>query len=97
MTVALRDAFARCPAATLSTLLVKRGLRNTAIRGVRPLNPNLPPMVGPAFTLRYIPAREDLDAYGSGGDPSNIQRQSIEIAPEGLVFIADCRNQADIA
>jgi len=54
-------------------------------------------MVGPAFTLRYIPAREDLDAYGSGGDPANIQRQAIEIAPEGHVFIADCRNQADIA
>lgn len=97
MTDAMRADFARCSAATLSTLLVKRGLRNTAVRGVRPLNPALPPMAGPAFTLRYIPAREDLDAYGSGGDPANIQRQAIEIAPEGHVFIADCRNQAEIA
>lgn len=97
MTDALRADFARCSAATLSTLLVKRGLRNVAVRGVRPLNPSLPPMAGPAFTLRYIPAREDIDRYGSGGDPANIQRQAIEIAPEGHVFIADCRGAADIA
>jgi regulator of RNase E activity RraA len=97
MTDEMRADFARCSAATLSTLLVKRGLRNTAVRGVRPLNPRLPPMAGPAYTLRYIPAREDLDAYGSGGDPANIQRQAIEIAPAGHVFIADCRNQADVA
>jgi regulator of RNase E activity RraA len=97
MTEKTRADFARCSAATLSTLLVKRGLRNTAVRGVRPLNPGLPPMAGPAFTLRYIPAREDLDAYGSGGDPANIQRQAIELAPEGHVFIADCRGLPEIA
>jgi regulator of RNase E activity RraA len=97
MTDQLRADFQRCSAATLSTLLVKRGLRNTAVRGVRPLNPGLPPMAGPAFTLRYIPAREDVDRYGSGGDPANVQRQAIEIAPEGHVFIADCRNLPDIA
>ncbi|MBX9907491.1 MAG: ribonuclease activity regulator RraA [Beijerinckiaceae bacterium] len=93
----LRHAFSQCSSATLSTLLVKRGLRNTAIRGVRPLRPGLPPMVGPAFTLRYIPAREDIDAYGSGGDPANLQRQAIEIAPGGHVFVVDCRGDADIA
>jgi len=97
MTEAMRADFARCSAATLTTLLVKRGLRNTAVRGVRPLNPGLPPMAGPAFTLRYIPAREDMDGYGSGGDPANIQRQAIEIAPEGHVFIADCRGDPHVA
>lgn len=96
-TEAMRADFARCSAATLTTLLVKRGLRNTAVRGVRLLNPGLPVMVGPAFTLRYIPAREDLDAYGSGGDPANIQRRATEIAPEGHVFIMDCRGDASIA
>jgi len=94
---ALRAAFSQCSSATLSTLLVKRGLRNTAVRGLRPLRPGLPPMVGPAFTLRYIPAREDIDAYGSGGDPANLQRQAIEIAPDGHVFVIDCRGDADIA
>jgi regulator of RNase E activity RraA len=97
LTDTMRADFARCSAATLTTLLVKRGLRNTAVRGVRPLNPGLPPMVGPAFTLRYIPAREDMDAYGSGGDPANVQRQAIEIAPAGHVFIADCRGDPHVA
>ena len=54
-------------------------------------------MVGPAFTMRYVPAREDLDAYGFGGDPDNIQRQAIELAPGGHVFVVDCRNSADVA
>ena len=93
----LRALFAQCSSATLSTLLVKRGLRNTAIRGIRPLRPGLPPMVGPAFTLRYIPAREDVDAYGFGGNPANLQRQAIEMAPEGHVFIVDCRNDPHVA
>lgn len=83
--------------ATLSTQLIRRGLRNVAIRGVLPLRKDLPPMVGPAFTLRYVPAREDLDAYGSGGDPSNIQRQAIEVIPDGHVFVVDCRGATDIA
>ena len=93
----LRSTLAQCSAASISTQLIRRGLRNVAIRGVRPLNAGLPPMVGPAFTLRYVPAREDLDAYGSGGDPANIQRQAIEVAPAGHVFIVDCRGATDIA
>lgn len=86
-----------CSAATVTTLLVKRGLRNTAIRNVTPLRRDLPRMVGPAFTLRYIPAREDLDRYGSGGDPHNAQRQAIELAPAGSVFVLDCRGDASVA
>ena len=93
----LRTTFGGCSSASISTQLIRRGLRNVAIRGVRPLNAGLPPMVGPAFTLRYVPAREDLDAYGSGGDPANIQRQAIEIAPSGHVFVVDCRGATDIA
>jgi len=54
-------------------------------------------MVGPAFTLRYIPAREDLDRYGTGGDPHNAQRQAIELVPEGAVFVLDCRGDDSIA
>lgn len=83
--------------ATLSTQLIRRGLRNVAIRGVQPLRRDLPPMVGAAFTLRYVPAREDIDAYGSGGDPSNIQRQAIEAIPADHVFVMDCRGAADVA
>jgi len=89
--------FMKTSAASISTQLIRRGLRNVAIRGVKPLRPGLPPMVGPAFTLRYVPAREDVDAYGSGGDASNIQRQAIEAAPSGHVFVVDCRGTSDIA
>jgi len=93
----LRATLSRTSAASISTQLIRRGLRNVAIRGVKPLRADLPPMIGPAFTLRYVPAREDLDAYGSGGDPSNIQRQAIEVAPAGHVFVVDCREVTDIA
>lgn len=94
---ALRAQFACCSAASISTQLIRRGLRNVAVRGVAPLRRDLPPMVGPAFTMRYVPAREDIDAYGSGGDPANIQRQAIELSPAGHVFVADCRGAADVA
>jgi regulator of RNase E activity RraA len=88
---------AKSSSATISTQLIRRGLRNVAIRGVLPLRQDMPPMVGPAFTLRYVPAREDLDAYGSGGDPANLQRQAIEVIPEGHIFVIDCRGATDIA
>lgn len=93
----LRDMFMKCSAASISTQLIRHGLRNVAIRGVRPIKAGLPPMVGPAFTLRYVPAREDIDVYGSGADPGNVQRLAIEAAPAGHVFVADCRGVADIA
>ncbi|TAG72596.1 MAG: ribonuclease activity regulator RraA [Burkholderiales bacterium] len=93
----LRATFMKCSAASISTQLIRRGLRNVAVRGVRPLKAGLPPMVGPAFTMRYVPAREDIDAYGSGGDPTNVQRLAVEASPAGHVFVADCRGAADIA
>ncbi|KNZ30692.1 MAG: hypothetical protein AD742_21585 [Methylibium sp. NZG] len=97
MPASLRALYLGCSSASISTQLVRRGLRNVAVRGVRPLRRDLPPMVGPAFTLRYVPAREDLDAYGSGGDPNNLQRQAIERIPAGCVFVMDCRGATDIA
>jgi regulator of RNase E activity RraA len=93
----LRATLALCSAASISTQLIRRGLRNVAIRGVRPLDAGLPPMIGPAFTMRYVPAREDIDAYGYGGNPDNIQRQAIEVSPPGHVFVADCRGVTDVA
>src|ERR1041384_2575635 len=63
--------------ATLCTALFKRGLRNQFIQDVRPLNPNLPNMVGEAFTLRYIPAREDLNPISVFQDRNHPQRQAV--------------------
>ena len=54
------DALGAVSTATLTTILLKKGLRNVWIRGARPLRPDQPRVVGPAFTLRFVPAREDL-------------------------------------
>jgi regulator of RNase E activity RraA len=77
--------------ATLCTALFKRGLRNTFIQDVRPLNTGLPNMVGPAFTLRYIPAREDLNPITVFLDRAHPQRKAVETCPEGAVLVIDSR------
>jgi len=77
--------------ATLCTALFKRGLRNQFIQDVRPLNPNLPNMVGEAFTLRYIPAREDLNPITVFQNRAHPQRKAVEDCPPGAVFVIDSR------
>ena len=57
----MRRKYQAVSTATLTSVLLKRGFRNTFIGGIKLVNPNAPRMVGPAYTLRYIPAREDLD------------------------------------
>jgi regulator of RNase E activity RraA len=94
MPVLPRETFIRLShvsTATLTTQLFKRGLRNCFIQGVRPLGRLSVNMVGPAFTLRNIPAREDIDHVGVFADPSHPQRRAIEITPEGHVLVVDCR------
>lgn len=83
--------------ATLSTALFKRGFRCQMIQDVRPLNPKLPNMVGQAFTLRYIPAREDLNPITVFNDPRHPQRKAIEDCPPGHVFVIDSRKDARAA
>lgn len=73
--------------ATVSMQMLKRGFRNCAVSGVKPLNPNAARLVGPAFTLRYIPSREDLDKPPSPSDPLNAQRIAIEESPPGCVLV----------
>jgi regulator of RNase E activity RraA len=86
-----RDKLAAISTATLTTVLFKRGFRNTFIQGIYLINPDAPPMVGPAYTLRYIPAREDLDHLGVFEDPSHPQRKGVEECPPGAVFVIDSR------
>ena len=88
---AARAALSGVSTATLTTQLFKRGLRNTFIQGARPLNPDAPPMVGPAYTLRYIPAREDLNPISVFLDHSHPQRKAIEECPPGAVMVIDSR------
>lgn len=92
-----RDLLAKVSTATLCTALFKRGLRNQFIQDVRPLNPGLPNMVGEAYTLRYIPAREDLNPIGVFQDPKHPQRVAVEQCPPGAVLVIDSRKDARAA
>src|SRR3569623_1591010 len=70
--------------ATITSVLLKKGLRNVWMRGARPLRPGLPRLVGPAFTLRFVPAREDLATPESWSSPIST-RTAIEAMPEGCI------------
>ena len=93
-----RERFAQTTTATLCTQLFKRGLRNAFIQGIFRLNQDdVPVMVGEAFTLRYIPAREDLNGPEEYADRAHPQRRAIEECPPGAVLIADCRQDTSAA
>jgi regulator of RNase E activity RraA len=92
-----RDKLKTVSTATLCTALFKRGLRNQFLQDVRPLNPHLPNMVGEAFTLRYIPAREDLNPITVFQDRNHPQRKAVEECPSGAVFVIDSRKDARAA
>jgi regulator of RNase E activity RraA len=80
--------------ATITTLLLKKGLRNVWMRGTRPLNPGQPRLVGQAFTLRFVPAREDLATPESWSKPIST-RAAIEAMPEGCIAVADAMGVTD--
>jgi len=82
--------------ATLTTALFKRGFRNIYIQGPQRMNPGKN-MVGEAYTLRYIPAREDLDGLDSFEDRENPQRKGVEECPAGAIFVIDSRQDATAA
>jgi regulator of RNase E activity RraA len=81
---ALRDV----STATVTTILLKRGLRNVWMRGTRPIAPDQPRVIGRAFTLRFIPAREDLATPESWSSPRST-RAAIEAMPAGAVAVVD--------
>jgi regulator of RNase E activity RraA len=80
--------------ATLTTILLKKGLRNVWMRGTRPIRPGQPRLVGPAFTLRFVPAREDLATPASWGAPIST-RAAIEAMPEGCITVVDAMGVTD--
>ena len=87
----IKKIYLKSSVATICTALFKRGLKNQFIQGLFPLNPNLPNMVGLAYTLRYIPAREDLNKLEVFKDPKHPQRLAIEECPKDYVMIFDSR------
>ena len=91
LTSETRQNLMKVSVATLCTALFKRGLRNQFIQDVHPLNETLPNMVGEAFTLRYIPAREDINPISVFLDRKHPQRVAIEQCPPGGVLVIDSR------
>jgi regulator of RNase E activity RraA len=88
------SALAGVSTATLTTVLLKHGLRNVWLRGTRPIAPGQPRLVGRAFTLRFVPAREDLATPASWGSPIST-RAAIEAMPEGCIAVVDAMGVTD--
>ena len=88
------DILSKITTATLTTILLKKGLRNVWLRGTRPLRPGQPRLVGRAFTLRFVPAREDLATPESWSSPIST-RAAIEDMPAGCVAVVDAMGVTD--
>ena len=88
------DVLRKVTTATVTTVLSKKGLRNVWIRNARPLRPNQPRVVGRVFTLRFVPAREDLSTPASWASPIS-SRAAIEAMPAGCVAVVDAMGVTD--
>lgn len=90
----IKDVLSQVTTATITTILLKKGLRNVWLRGTRPLRPGQPRLVGRAFTLRFVPAREDLATPESWSSPRST-RAAIEAMPEGCIAVVDAMGVTD--
>jgi regulator of RNase E activity RraA len=88
------DTLSSVSTATITTVLLKKGLRNIWVRGSRPLVTGQKRLIGPAFTLRFVPAREDLATPESWSSPIST-RTAIEAMPEGCIAIVDAMGITD--
>ena len=88
MNSAVVDVLRKVTTATISTMLLKKGIRRCWMNGPKPLVPGGERLIGPAFTLRFVPAREDLATPESWSKPIST-RSAIEAMPEGVIVIAD--------
>ena len=96
MDAQIRQALAACSTATITMQLLKRGLRATAMRAVAPLAEGQERVVGEAYTMRFIPMREDLSDPAVLGAGDNAQRLAIEECPAGAVLVMDGLGLADV-
>jgi len=94
LSAATREALMKVGTSTLSGLLNRRGLRNMFMQEVWPIRPDQPRLVGPAYTMRFIPSREDKAGAGPRGP---LQRQAMEECPPGHVLVVDARGDARAA
>ncbi|MDQ3410528.1 MAG: ribonuclease activity regulator RraA, partial [Chloroflexota bacterium] len=96
LAAATLDLLRRASTATISAQLLKHGIRRTFMRGVHPLRPQ-DRMAGIAFTLRYVPAREDLDPGVQYDNTTNVQRLAIERVGPGEILVIDARGDRSAA
>lgn len=87
----VHDNLAGVSISCIANCLLRRGFRNVYMTGVRPLDPAQPRLVGPAFTLRFIPAREDVDSLANYASDENIHRRAVEECPPGAVLVIDAQ------
>lgn len=92
-----REKLKKVSTASVATALYKRGLRNQFVQGVTPVAREKVTMVGQAFTLRYIPAREDRNPLTVFRNRDHKQRVAVETCPEGHVLVMDARKDARAA
>ena len=97
MLASTKEKLKKTSTPTIATILFKLGLKNQFIQDVKPLAQGKPNMVGEAFTLRYIPAREDLNPITVFRDPKHPQRVAVEECPEGSVLVMDSRKSSRAA
>ncbi|MFN4016463.1 MAG: ribonuclease activity regulator RraA [Reyranella sp.] len=90
----LHDTLSKITTASITTILLKKGLRNVWMRGTRPIKPGQGRLVGRVFTLRFVPAREDLATPESWSSPIST-RAAIEAMPEGAIVVADAMGVTD--
>ena len=91
---ATKTALQSITTATITTVLLKKGLRNVWLRGARPIAAGYPRLVGEAFTLRFVPAREDLATPASWSNPIST-RAAIEAMPAGCITVVDAMGITD--
>lgn len=84
-----REKLSRVGTANIANSLLRRGFRNAYLLGLQPVSGMQEPMVGPAYTLRFMPAREDIDTMANYGRDDNLHRRAVEECPPGHVLVID--------
>jgi len=93
----VRAMLARAGIAAIANVLLRRGLRNVCLSGLSPVSAEQAPMIGPAYTLRFIPAREDIDSIATYARSDNLHRRAIEECPAGSVLVMDARGETRVS
>ncbi|MGI4801448.1 MAG: ribonuclease activity regulator RraA [Janthinobacterium lividum] len=85
---------ARCTSGSLTTELFRLGFKQCFMVGLRPLNPDVKPFAGEAYTMRMIPAREDIETYATltpTPNDDNLQWVAVEDTQPHQVMVIDSR------